>query len=338
MKKATLFKKLKNKTVKCTACNHYCVIASGKTGICGVRKNKDGDLNLLVYGLTSGAGVDQIEKKPFFHFMPGSPAYSIGTIGCNFACDFCQNAWMSQCTKDASIPIPPLYKLSPKEIVDTCIKEEIPIIAYTYNEPAIFFEYAYDTARLAHKKGIKNVFVSNGYLSKEGIDKIAPYLDAINIDLKAFTEKFYQKICKAKLQPVLDSIKRCYKKKIWVELTTLIIPGENDMSKELERIAEFIASVSKSMPWHLTSFSPTYKMQGKLSTSQEAIRGAYTIGRHTGLKYVYAGNVFGEDLHSTYCPKCNTRLVKRDWGYTKIENLKNGKCTKCKTKIKGIWK
>lgn len=338
MKKATLYKKLKNKVVKCTACNHYCRIAPDKTGICGVRKNINGELHLLVYGVTSGTGVDQIEKKPFFHFLPGSLAYSIGTIGCNFACDFCQNAWMSQCTKDESIPVPQLYKLSPKEIVQTCVTENIPIIAYTYNEPAISFEYAYDTAKLAHKKGIKNVFVSNGYISKEAINKISPYLDAINIDLKAFTEKFYQKVCKAKLKPVLDSIKRCYKKKIWVELTTLIIPGENDSDKELEQTAKFIVSISKSIPWHVTSFSPTYKMQDKPSTPQETIQRAYTIGKGAGLKYVYAGNVRGEDLHSTYCSKCNTRVIKRDWGYTKMESLKNGKCSKCKTTIEGVWK
>jgi pyruvate formate lyase activating enzyme len=338
MKKATLYKKLKNKVVKCTACNHYCRILPDKTGICGVRRNINGNLQLLVYGVTSGSGIDQIEKKPFFHFMPGSLAYSIGTIGCNFACQFCQNAWMSQCTKDASIPIPPLYKLSPQEIVDTCVKEKIPIIAYTYNEPAIFFEYAYDTARLAHKKGIKNVFVSNGYISKEAIDKIASYLDAINIDLKAFTEKFYQKICKAKLKPVLGSIKHCYKKKIWVELTTLLIPGENDSSKELKQIAEFIVSVSRSIPWHVTGFSPAYKMRNKPSTPRETIKEAYTIGKETGLKYVYAGNVHNEDLHSTYCPKCGTRLIKRDWGYTRIEALQKGKCKKCNTKIDGVWK
>lgn len=338
MKRAILYRKLKGKIVKCTACNHYCKIAPGKTGICGVRRNIKGDLYLLVYGVTSGAGVDQIEKKPFFHFLPDSPAYSIGTIGCNFACDFCQNAWMSQCTKDKSIPVPPLYKLSPKEIVQTCLEEKIPIIAYTYNEPAIFFEYAYDTAKLAHKQGLRNVFVSNGYISKEAINKIAPYLDAINIDLKAFTEKFYRTICKAKLKPVLDSIRQCYKGKIWVELTTLIIPDENDLSKKLEQSAGFIASISKSIPWHVTSFSPAYKMQDKPSTPQETIKRAHTIGKKAGLKYVYAGNVHGEDLHSTYCPKCNTCLIKRDWGYTRVEALENGKCKKCNTKIEGVWK
>ena len=338
MKKATLYKKLKNKKVKCTACNHYCTIAPENTGICGVRKNIKGDLYLSVYGLTSGTQIDSIEKKPFFHFMPTSLAYSIGTIGCNFGCEFCQNAWMSQCTKDPSIPIPPLYRLSPEQVVKECLEDNIPIIAYTFNEPATFFEYTYDTAKLAHKKGIKNVYVSNGYLSKEAIGKISPYLDAINIDLKAFTEDFYKRLCKARLQPVLNNIKQCYAEKIWLEITTLIIPGENDSSKEIKQIAQFITSVSKSIPWHVTSFSPAYKMRDKPSTPEETIRRAYEIGKDAGLKYVYAGNVFGEDLHSTFCHKCSNLLIKRDWGYTRIEGFKNGKCSKCKAKIDSIWK
>jgi len=338
VKKATLYKKIKDKTVKCTACNHYCTIKEGKTGICGIRQNKDGNLYLLVYGKSSGSGIDPIEKKPFFHFLPGSSVYSIGTIGCNFACTFCQNAWISQASKDTSFPIPPLYDLSPEDIVNECIENNIPIIAYTYNEPAIFFEYTYDTAKLAHEEGIKNIYVSNGYASKEAIDKIAPYLDAINIDLKAFTEKFYRNICKAKLQPVLDNIKYYYKKGIWVELTTLIIPGENDSDKELEQIAQFIASISKSIPWHVTKFSPTYKMKNKLETPIETLKKAYDIGKKAGLKYVYAGNTFNEDLQSTFCPKCNNLLIQRDWGYTKVEGLKNGKCDKCGTKIEGVWK
>lgn len=337
MQKAVLYKKLKNNNVKCTACNHFCKIPHGKTGICGIRQNKDGDLYLLVYGKTSGTGIDQIEKKPLFHFKPGSPVYSIGTIGCNFACKFCQNAWMSQAAKDKSITIPPLNKLSPEDIVNICIENKVPIIAYTYNEPAIFFEYTYDTAKLAHKKGIKNIYVSNGYASKKAIDKIAPFLDAINIDLKAFTDKFYRKICKARLQPVLDNIKYYYKKGVWIELTTLIIPGENDSDKELEQIAQFIASISKSIPWHVTRFSPTYKMQDKVPTPEKTLKRAYEIGKQAGLKYVYAGNIFDEDLQNTYYPKCNNLLIKRDWGYTRIEGLKNGKCDKCGIKVEGVW-
>ncbi|MFC1780506.1 AmmeMemoRadiSam system radical SAM enzyme [Patescibacteria group bacterium] len=338
MQKVKLYKKLKNKIVECTACNHFCKIAPDKCGICGIRQNKNGELYSLVYGLTSGTQIDPIEKKPFFHFMPNSEVFSIGTIGCNFACSFCQNAWMSQCTKDKSVPLPELYKLTPKDIVKTCLSNDIKIIGYTYNEPAIFFEYAYDTAKLAHKAGIKNVWVSNGYASIASIDKIAPYLDAINIDLKSFSNKFYQKVCKAKLQPVLDNIKYYFKKKVWVEITTLIVPGENDSSKELGQIAQFVSSISKSIPWHVTAFSPAYKMHDKVKTSTSKLSEAYNIGKCEGLEYIYAGNVFGKDLHSTFCTKCQKPLIKRDWGYTKVVNLENGKCNKCGTKIKGVWK
>jgi pyruvate formate lyase activating enzyme len=337
MKKALLYKRLKKDIVECTACNHFCNIALGKTGICGVRQNRDGDLYLLFYGKTSGVGIDPIEKKPLFHFMPNSRVFSIGTLGCNFGCDFCQNAWMSQCTKEKGATLPPLEDLSPENIVKTCIDNNIKIIAYTYNEPTIFFEYSYDTAKLAHNEGIKNVWVTNGYASKEAIDKIAPYLDAANIDLKAFTEKFYKNICKAKLEPVLENIKHFHKKRVWVELTTLIIPGENDSSKELRQIAQFISSVLKSIPWHITAFSPTYRMTDRPKTSESTLRKAYKIGKEEGLKFVYAGNVFGEDLHSTFCPKCEELLIERDWGYTKIRNLKNGKCGKCGTEIEGVW-
>jgi len=338
LKKALFFKKLDNKVAQCNICSHKCKIAPGETGICGVRKNKDGDLYSLCYGITSGTGIDKIEKKPFFHFLPNSAAFSNGTIGCNFACQFCQNAWMSQCGKDPKIEIPPLYDLPPEKIVDICQKEDIPIIAYTYNEPVIYFEYTYDTAIIAHKKGIKNVYVSNGYATNEVIDKIAPVLDAINIDLKSFSDNFYRRTCKASLKPVLRNIKRYYEKDVWIEITTLIIQGANDSEKELTQIAEFIASLSTSIPWHVTRFSPDYKMKDRSPTPESTIKKAYDIGKKTGLKYVYAGNITSEDLHSTYCPKCKNLLVKRDWGYTRIVGLEKGKCEKCGEKIEGVWK
>jgi len=337
MKKAVLFTKKKNNVVRCTACNHFCIISPGETGICGVRQNRDGELYLLIYGLTSGVQIDPIEKKPLFHFLPKADVFSIGTIGCNFACDFCQNAWMSQCTKDDTIECPPLAPFPPEKIVNYCIKKDIPIIAYTFNEPAIFFEYTLDTAKLAHKKGIKNIYISNGYESKKAIDLIAPYLDGINIDLKAFTEEFYRKRCKAKLQPVLDNIKHYHEKGIWIEITTLIIPGENDSTQELQKIAKFIAEISPSIPWHITKFSPAYKMEDTPETPEETLHRAHEIGKKTGLKYVYAGNIVSEDLHSTYCPKCSTIVIQRDWGYVKVANLKNGNCLKCGTKIEGVW-
>jgi pyruvate formate lyase activating enzyme len=344
MHEAKLYEKLKDKKVKCKACKQECKISEGKTGICGVRLNKDGKLYLMVYGKASGSNIDPIEKKPFFHFMPGEKAFSIGTIGCNFRCEFCQNYETSQASK--GIKITELQKtidrysqsLSPKEIVEYCKDNSIPIIAYTYNEPAIFIEYALDTARLATKEGIKNVFVSNGYESEETIDFIAPYVHAMNIDLKSFSDDFYKKICGGKLQNVLDTIKYAYKKGIWIEITTLVIPGKNDSEEELRKIAKFIAGIDKEMPWHISAFFPMYKMTDVQTTKYETLRKAHDIGKEEGLKYVYVGNVPDEKYQQTYCPKCNSTLIKREGYFTLIEQLENGKCKKCKQKIKGIWK
>lgn len=349
--KATLFTRIKENIVKCTACRQYCVIAPGNTGICGVRQNKSGTLELLVYGTAVAANIDPIEKKPLFHFKPGTQVFSIGTVGCNFACSFCQNWDISQAAQEFRKKLATEgkmdeletnvteygYTLPPEKIIAFCKENHIPSIAFTYNEPSIFFEYTYDTAKLAQKEGISTVYVSNGYASEEAVDTIAPYLDAINIDLKAFTEKFYKKNCQAKLQPVLDSIKYYHKKDIWLEVTTLIIPEENDSSEELTHIAEFIVSVSKDIPWHVTAFSPAYKMQNKHSTSAQKLQEAYSIGKKSGLKFVYAGNIRSEDLHSTYCPQCGTRIIQRDWGYARTEKLQNGKCTRCGTEIAGVW-
>lgn len=352
MKKATLFEKLKNNIVRCTACAHYCQIMPGRTGICGVRLNKAGELYLLVYGKAAAANLDPIEKKPLFHFLPGTEIFSIGTVGCNFGCDFCQNWDLSQSSKiaqqkikDSKERILQLGKLveygqnlPPQKIVEYCVKNSIPSIAYTYNEPVIFFEYIYDTAKLAHEKGIKNVFVSNGYESKEAMEMIHPYLDAINIDLKSFNEKFYQKTCKAHLEPVLENIKRVIKMKIWLEVTTLVVPDENDTDQELRSIAKFIADVNKGIPWHVTAFHPQYKMDDKPSTTPESLQRAYAIGKKAGLKYIYTGNVFDLEHQSTYCPKCGQLLIGRDWHTITESRIKDDKCPNCNTKIEGVWK
>ena len=351
MQEASLYKKLKSNTVKCTTCSHYCKIIESGTGICAIRQNLKGKLYLLTYG-KAFSNIDPIEKKPLFHFLPGSEIFSFGTVGCNFGCLFCQNYYESQISKEIKLKLQQENKLSdlqdeiesfgddlsPKDIVDYCVKNKIPSIAYTYNEPAIFFEYTYDTAKLAHKKGIKNIYVSNGYESKEAIDKIHPYLDAINIDLKSFSKKFYKNICFARLEPILENIKYYYKIGTWLELTTLIIPGKNDSKEELTQIAKFISSVSNDIPWHVTKFSPCYKMMDVPETPETKLKEAYEIGKKAGLKFVYAGNIFNEKLQSTYCPSCNELLIDRDWTHTRILNLRNGKCAKCGTKIAGIWK
>ncbi|MEW6063206.1 MAG: AmmeMemoRadiSam system radical SAM enzyme [Nanoarchaeota archaeon] len=348
MKKAILFKKLKNKKVQCTACSWYCKIDENKFGICGIRQNLKGNLYLLVYGKAVAVHTDPMEKKPLFHFLPGKKIFSIGTIGCNFACNFCQNWDISQAVRmlkekskeELTIGKPTDYgqELSPKKIVDYVRKQNIPAIAFTYNEPAIFFEYAYDTVKLAKKYNIKTVFVSNGYESKEALQKINPYLDALNIDLKSFNEQFYLKTCKARLQPVLENIKRIYNMGFWLEITTLLIPGMNDSKDEVTKMAKFILSISKDIPWHLSAFHPDYKMTEVPETPHETLLKSYKIAKDIGLRYVYLGNVFDPEKESTYCPRCKSLLIKRMGYNIEIVNLKNGKCNICKEKIAGIWK
>ncbi|RLG15930.1 AmmeMemoRadiSam system radical SAM enzyme [Candidatus Pacearchaeota archaeon] len=284
MKECVLYKKLKEKKVQCIACAHRCYIDEGNVGICRVRENIKGRLYLLVYGKVISKNIDPIEKKPLYRFLPGSFSYSIGTIGCNFKCDFCQNYDISQLKKILG------ESIKPEEVVEETIKTGCKSISYTYNEPTIFIEFVKDIARLAKKKGLKNVLVTNGYMTKECLDFIASYIDAMNIDLKSFNNEFYLKICKAKLKPVLETIKRVYEKGIHLEITTLIIPGENDSEKEFENIAKFIASIDKNIPWHISRFFPMYKMEDKEPTSLKILKKAEEIGKKY-LKYVYIGNV-----------------------------------------------
>lgn len=348
----SLYKELPKKSVKCLACRHYCVIGEGQTGICGVRQNVEGNLELLVYAHPSAVHVDPMEKKPLYHFHPGKEIFSIGTIGCNFGCEFCINWDISQASKeyrklalkgllapkDLKAEISGVgYELKPKDVIKYCLKNDIKAIAFTYNEPSIFIEYAYDTSVLAKEHGISTVFVSNGYTSKEGVDMMEGYLDAVNIDLKSFRDSFYRDICKARLQPVLESIKYYHRKQIWLELTTLVIPGRNDSKEELKDIASFIAGIDKNIPWHISRFSPNYKMMDINETSKKKLLEGYNIGKEAGLNFVYVGNIFDKKLHSTYCPYCSNLLIERDWDYVNIRGLKNGKCSSCKKKIKGVW-
>ena len=352
MKECILYKKLENNKVQCTACRQSCIIASDNTGICGVRQNKSGKLYLLVYGKAVSAHFDPVEKKPLYHFLPNTEIFSFGTVGCNFACDFCQNWDISQITKDLrsnllrekkiaqmDVEVSKFgYELPPKKIVDICVEENAKSIAYTYNEPTIFFEYLYDTSKLAVEKGIKNVLVTNGYESDEALNLLKPYISAMNIDLKSFNGDFYKKICKAKLPLVLETIKLAHKLGIWIEITTLIIPGKNDSDAELKQIADFIAGIDKNIPWHVTAFHPYYKMGNIPHTSYNALDNAYNIGKKSGLNYVYIGNIDGDERSNTYCPKCSSLLIKRNGYHIHIENFDNGKCLKCNEKIAGVWK
>ena len=329
MKEAYLYKKLKEKKVQCQNCAHYCVILPGKRGICAVRENIDGKLYSLVYGKAVAIHIDPIEKKPFFHFLPGSHSLSVATVGCNFKCKNCQNWDISQ--------MPQLFgriegeEISPKEIVELAIKNKLPSISYTYTEPAIFSEYALDTMKLAKKAGLKNNWVTNGFWSKELFDLISPYLDAANVDLKGFSDDFYQKYCSGRLQPVLDTLKRLKKKKIWVEVTTLVIPTLNDDKKTFEGIANFIKEeLGSETPWHVTQFcgAISWQLQHIPDTPVETLERAYKIGKKAGLKYVYTGNVPGLPSEDTFCPKCKALVINRT-GYIISRHDKNGKCQKC---------
>jgi pyruvate formate lyase activating enzyme len=334
MKEAVFYKSLDGK-LKCTLCNHYCTIKEGKKGICGVRENINAKLYSLVYGKSIATNIDPIEKKPFFNFYPGTTAYSIATVGCNFHCLNCQNWEISQMPKGKEGKIIG-QALSPKEVIANTKRNGCKCIAYTYTEPTIFFEYAYDTAKLAHEQGIKNIFVTNGYTSSEAIKEISPFLDAANIDLKYFSEDLYHEVCGAKLQPVLDNIKLYKQLGIWIEITTLIIPGYSDDENQLKDIAQFIKNVGEDIPWHITAFYPAFKLQDVSPTPVEALRKTREIGLKTGLRYVYEGNVPGEGGENTYCYNCGELLIKR-YGFEIIKKrLIDGRCPKCKTRMDGI--
>lgn len=293
MKEALLYEKLDSNKVQCGLCNHRCVINEGKQGICGVRENKNGKLYSLVYGKAIAENIDPIEKKPLYRFLPGTESLSIATIGCNFKCLHCQNADISQISKQQTVNSEQLGKnLPPEEVIKHALDNNCPSISYTYTEPTVFLEYALDCMKLAREKGLKNVWVSNGYMTKETLSLVVPYLDAINVDLKAFTEEFYQEVCGARLKPVLENLKDIKKKGIHLEITTLIIPGKNDSEKELEDIANFIKDeLGNDTPWHVSRFFPYHKMNELPSTPVEKISQAVEIGKSVGLKYVYAGNV-----------------------------------------------
>jgi len=336
LKEAMFYEKSEGKLVNCNLCSHRCrKIADSKRGICGVRENRDGKLYSLVYGKAVARSVDPIEKKPLFNFLPGSRSYSIATVGCNFRCEHCQNYDISQMPKERGTIVG--EDVPPEEIVSAAKRNRCESIAYTYTEPTIFFEYAYDTAKLAKKEGIKNVFVTNGYITPKALKEISPYLDAANIDLKSFSDEFYRKICGARLQPVLDSIRLYKGLGIWIEITTLIIPSLNDSEEELRKIAEFISEVGEDTPWHISQFYPTYKLIDLPRTPVATLRKAREIGLEAGLKYVYEGNVPGEDGESTYCPNCGKLLIHRFGYHIKENKIKNSKCTYCGAEIDGLY-
>jgi pyruvate formate lyase activating enzyme len=332
MQEAGLYERISDGKVKCLLCPHYCSISPGKRGICAVRENREGTLYSLVYGKVVAKHVDPVEKKPFFHFYPGSHSYSISTAGCNFRCLHCQNYGISQYPKKHSDI--PGEDMTPEQVVLEAERAGCASIAYTYTEPTIFLEFAYACARLARAKGIRNVFVSNGYTSPDAARLIAPCLDANNIDLKG-DDSFYKKVAGARLQPVLDTIKLMKDLGVWVEVTTLIIPGHNDSEEFLSFAAGFINSVDPAIPWHVSRYYPTYKMLDSPATPLSTLKKAREIGLKAGLKYVYEGNVPGEGGENTWCPSCGALLIER-LGFT-IGNvhIKDAQCTRCGTTIDG---
>ena len=333
---ALLWEREADGSVVCHLCAHRCRIRPGLRGICGVRQNADGTLVTLVADRIVAADADPIEKKPFFHFLPGSLAYSIATVGCSFHCRFCQNWAIAQWPRERSGPMPG-ERASPRAMVAAARALGCATIAYTYTEPTIFFELALATGRLAVEAGLRNVFVTNGYMTAEALALIAPVLHGANVDLKSFSDRYYRKVCGATLAPVLETIRRMRERSIWVEVTTLVIPGRNDSDEELTALARWLVSVDRDMPWHVSAFYPTYKMTDVPPTPVEALHRAAHLGREAGLRYVYSGNVPGDPLENTACPDCGRWLLRRR-GFRVTENrLEDGRCPVCKKAIAGVW-
>ena len=330
-----MYEKAGKERVRCLLCAHRCVIKEGERGICAVRENRNGTLYSLVFGKAVTLDIDPIEKKPFFHFLPASLSYSVATVGCNFTCLNCQNYYISQYPREYEGRIIGI-DTSPLEIVAEAKARGCKTIAYTYSEPTIFFEYAYDTARLAHEEGLKNVFVSNGYMTAAATEIIGPYLDGICIDLKGISEKFYREISGGNLGPVLDTIRLMHSMGVWVEIVTLIIPGVNDSAEEMRWTAEAIKGISESIPWHVSRFYPAYRMTDHLPTPIETIQQARQIGFEVGLRYVYEGNIPGQG-ETTRCPTCSELLIERIGFLVKENHLRAGRCPACNEEIEGVW-
>jgi len=349
MKECLFYEKLENNFVKCRACRHFCKIGEKKAGRCGVRFNEKGKLFLAVFGKAAAVNIDPVEKKPLYHFIPGTKTFSFGTVGCNFRCGNCQNFGISQFrleNEKGKVKQKEIEKMdlgisfSPQEIVSKAKQVGCSSIAYTYNEPTVFFEYALETMKIAKERRLKNIWVSNGYMSKEIIEKIIPLLDAFNIDIKSMDPDFYKKICGGKLEFILENCEKIAKSSAWLEITTLIIPGLSDQDEMLEKLACFIKKkLGSEVPWHLSAFSGeiSWKMKEIPSTGLEKIKKAYKIGKKCGLKHVYVGNIVLAEAGNTFCPNCGRVLVKRNGWEVKRED-EEGRCYWCGKKLAGVWK
>jgi len=335
MKEAILYSKLDNGNVQCRLCHHECVIEPSASGLCKVRGNKGGVLYSFNYGKLVAQFVDPVEKKPFFHFLPGSKTYSIAAAGCNLRCSYCLNHRISQYPAEHNGDIIG-DRVTPEEVVETALGYGCDSISFTYTEPTIFFEFAFDVAKLARQTGLRILLKSNGYLTEEALHTLAPYLDAVNVDLKGFSDQFYRNIIGGMVTPVLECIALLNELGIWIEITTLIVPTYNDEDSELREIADFIGEVSANIPWHLPQFYPNYKMLKVPRTAIGFLHRARQIGIDAGLKYVYINNIPGE-AENTYCPSCGKLLIER-FGYKILKNhISNGHCFHCEAEINGVW-
>ncbi len=336
MREALFYDKQPDGFVLCALCRHRCLIAPGKRGICRVRENRAGTLVSLVYGRVIAEHIDPIEKKPLFHVLPGTSTYSIATVGCNFHCRHCQNHTIAQYEPGADGNVPG-QQIPPDEIVKRAVQSGCRSVSYTYTEPTIFFEYALETARLATGAGLKNIFVTNGYITPEALDAIAPYLDAANIDLKGFSADFYSRVVGGRIEEVLDCIRDYRRHGIWLEITTLVIPGENDDRAQLEGIASFIADeLGADVPWHISRFFPQFRMMDRQATPPGSLSMAVDIGTRAGLRYIYEGNIAG-GREDTLCPGCGCPVMRRS-GFRVLDiGMAEGKCHKCGWNISGLW-
>ncbi len=319
--------------IKCTLCPRYCILAEGQKGFCFIRENIDGTLYSTGYGRPTGFAIDPIEKKPLNHFYPGTKILSFGTAGCNLGCKFCQNWTMSKSKLDEINSV----SATPADVVALAKKNNVKSIAYTYNDPTIIGEYVIDISKLAREKGIKSVMVTAGYIDSEARKDVYKYIDAANVDLKAFTEDFYHRLTSSKLAPVLDTIKWLKNETdIWIELTTLLIPNENDSDDEIRRMSDWILeNIGDEVPHHFTAFHPTFKMTNYQRTPAETLKNAREIAMNAGVKYVYTGNIHNPEAETTYCPNCKTPLIERDWHNVNSNKIVNGNCFKCNEKIAG---
>lgn len=325
--------KKEDESIRCMLCPKRCKIKPDGYGFCGVRKNIGNKLYSLVYNHPVSIHMDPIEKKPLFHFIPGTDILSVGTVGCNLGCLFCQN-WEIARAKPHEIRTP---KLTPEEVVGIAKQKGCRSIAYTYTEPTIAFEYVLDIAKLAHENGLKNIMVTNGFINEDPFNELYPYIDAANVDLKGFTEEFYRKITMSELQPVLETLKRIAKSNTWLEMTNLVIPGKNDCPEKIREMCKWIAdNLGKDVPLHFSRFFPMYKMQDVPPTDEKKLYNAYKTAKDEGLNYVYIGNMPVEKEDSTFCPSCGRMLINRSGFGIVANNIREGKC-KCGKTIPGIW-